>query len=230
MSAAINFPFSELSETVRSVVFDAASHKRAAGAAQIVAVTSALPGEGKTMLAANLAAYFAKQGKRVHLVDFNLKNPALSRLFASRRSHQELVDHTATGATGKDAPGATKAADFEFSGQTTQTRSSDFIELVNPEAIANYLDSLKADYDIVVLDVGALSESSDARMCAELADYVVLAVKWNLISAEQLERVLARGLTRQGKTVAAVLTMVPRSERLERSATAEPSARRLQVA
>ena len=49
-----------------------------------------------------------------------------------------------------------------------------------------------------------------------------MKVVWN--------RVLARGLTRQGKTVAAVLTMVPRSERLERSATAEPSARRLQVA
>ncbi len=230
MSAAVDFPMSELSETVRSIVFDAASRNRATNAAQIVAVTSALPGEGKSMLAANLAAYFAKQGKRVHLVDFDLKNPALSRLFSRRRSYQELVDDSGPGRGESGRLDRSAELDFEFSGQTDQTKAADFIELVNPEAIANYLESLKANYDIVVLDVGALSESSDARMCADLADYVVLAVKWNLTSVEQLERVLARGLSRPGKSAAAVLTMVPPSEKLERSAAADQAARRLQVA
>ncbi len=83
---------------------------------------------------------------------------------------------------------------------------------------------------MVVLDAGSLSESSDARMCADLADYVLLAVRWNLTSVEQLQRALARGLSRPGKSAGAVLTMVPASEKLERPATADHAARRVAVA
>ena len=99
------------------------------------------------------------------------------------------------------------------------------IELINPGTIVKYLESLKADYDVVVLDIGSLSESSDARMCADLADYVVLAVRWGFNTAEQFELSLARGLNRTGKSVGAVLTMVPPSAELERSDLREGPAR-----
>jgi Mrp family chromosome partitioning ATPase len=104
------------------------------------------------------------------------------------------------------------------------------IEFVSPNTIASYLGASRPDYDVVVLDVGSLSESSDARMCAELADYVVLAVKWGLTSAEQFERSLARGLNKPAKSVAAVLTMVPGSEEVERPTHEDPTTRRLAVA
>lgn len=227
MSIAVDFPLSEFSETVRSIVFDAASRSRGTDGAQIIAVTSVAPGEGKSTLAANLAAYFAKQGKSVHLIDFDLKNPALSRIFAHRRAHRDLL---VDGSADQSSPDRRRPDDFEFSGQTEQAKASDLIEFVNPEAIANYLESSKAHYDVVVLDAGSLSESSDARMCADLADYVLLAVKWNLISVEQLRRALARGLSRPGKSVGAVLTLVPASEKLERPATADHPARRVAVA
>ena len=67
-------------------------------------------------------------------------------------------------------------------------------------------------------------------MCADLADYVVLAVGWGMTTLEQLERSLARGLNRTGKSMGAVLTMVPSSARLEQSASGDPTPRQLAVA
>ena len=225
MSFAVDFPLSEFSETVRSIVFDASASNPTGKCAQIIAVTSTAPGEGKSTLAANLAAYFAKQGKRVHLIDFDLKNPALSRVFATRHANWESPEEQ-SGACKEIAHRDTKRVpNFDFSGRIEETNLSDMIEFVSPGTIVSYLESFKANYDIVVLDVGSLSESSDARMCADLADYVVLAVKWGLTSVEQFERSLARGLNRTGKTVGAVLTMVPSSAQLEKSASGDQTAR-----
>ncbi|MBV1867161.1 MAG: P-loop NTPase [Marinosulfonomonas sp.] len=223
MTFAVDHPLSEFSETVRSIVFDAAASDPAAKRAQVIAVTSTVSSEGKSTLAANLAAYFAKQGKRVHLIDLDFRNPALSQVFATHRVNWGA---SKTGeAPPKVAPlrDGKKVADFDFSGQSEQNRMSDMIELVSPGAIATYLESSKENYDVVVLDIGSLSESSDARMCADLADYVVVAVKWGMTSVEQFERAISRGLNRTAKTVGAVLTMVPSSEVLEKSARDEAS-------
>nr|WP_317055502.1 Wzz/FepE/Etk N-terminal domain-containing protein [Roseovarius sp. W115]MDV2929086.1 Wzz/FepE/Etk N-terminal domain-containing protein [Roseovarius sp. W115] len=215
LSYAVDFPLSEFSETIRSIVFDAVASNPSAEKAQIIAVTSTSPGQGKSTLAANIAAYYAKQGKRAHLIDFDLRNPDLSQVFATRRVEGKSMD-------GANADAAHQAempiTDFDFSGRVEDAKAADMIELINPGTIVTYLESLKAEYDVVVLDIGSLSESSDARMCADLADYVVLAVRWGFNTIEQFELALARGLNRTGKSVGAVLTMVPSSAELEKTA------------
>ncbi|MDH5529072.1 MAG: polysaccharide biosynthesis tyrosine autokinase [Paracoccaceae bacterium] len=230
MSYAVDFPLSEFSETVRSIVFDAAASDPSAARAHIVAVTSTSPGEGKSTLAANLAAYFAKQGKRVHLIDFDLKNPSLSRIFAKRRANWTPTEEQSKEPGETAHTGNKRVRDFDFSGHVGKTSASDMIKFISPGTIANYLQSSKENYDVVVVDVGSLSESSDARMCADLADYVVLAVRWGMTPREQFERSLARGLNRTGRSVGAVLTMVPPSAELEKSAAGDQTARRLAVA
>lgn len=229
MSFAVDFPLSEFSETVRSIVFDAVASDPAAKRAQIIAVTSTAPGEGKSTLAANLAAYFARQGKRVHLIDLDFKNPALSQIFATHRIKRTSLESQNQEQKETAQSGNKIVSDFDFSGQGEQENISDMIELISPGTIAKYLESSKANYDVVVLDIGSLSESSDARMCADLADYVVLAVKWGLTSVEQFERLLSRGLTRTDTSVGAVLTMVPSSEKLEES-NKNKTAHRMMVA
>jgi Mrp family chromosome partitioning ATPase len=119
--------------------------------------------------------------------------------------------------------------DFDFSGLSEPTSLSEIIELVSPGSIAQYLDTSKENYDVVILDIGSLAESSDARMVSDLADYVVLAVKWGLTSVEQFERSLARGISRTDRSVGAVLTMVPSSTVLEVS-TGEKTQHRLAAA
>lgn len=229
MSFAVDYPLSDFSETVRSIVFDVAACAPASKRAQIIAVTSTATGEGKSTLSANLAAYYAMQGKRVHLIDFDLKNPALSRVFATHRvdrtvSQTEAAEHNDPVRTDNK-----KLPNFDFSGHAERTSLSEIIEVVSPGSITHYLETSKENYDVVILDIGSLAESSDARMCTDLADYVVLAVKWGQTSVEQLERSLARGLNRTDHSVGAVLTMVPSSTVLEIS-TGVQTAHRLAVA
>jgi len=54
---------------------------RPAGGAVVIAVTSAVDGEGKTTTAANLAIAMAKRGMRVVIADFDLRKPSVGRLF-----------------------------------------------------------------------------------------------------------------------------------------------------
>ncbi|MDJ0992324.1 MAG: exopolysaccharide transport family protein [Dinoroseobacter sp.] len=220
LTYAVDFPLSEFSETIRSIVFDAVASNPTVEKAQIIAVTSSSPRQGKSTLAANLAAYYAKQGKRTHLIDFDLRNPDLSQVFASRG---EEVNDAAVGDA--DAQTGKPVTDFVFSGRVEDTNAADVIELINPATIVKYLESLKAECDVVVLDIGSLCESPDARMCAELADYVVLAVRWGFNQVEQFELSLARGLNRTGKSVGAVLTMVPPSAELEETIARDGSSR-----
>ncbi|MEM9395653.1 MAG: exopolysaccharide transport family protein [Pseudomonadota bacterium] len=220
LTYAVDFPLSEFSETIRSIVFDAAASSSSAENAQIIAVSSTSPLQGKSTLAANIAAYYAKQGKRAHLIDFDLRNPDLSRVFATR-----TVEESADGPGETDAQTAKPLSDFEFSGRVEASNAADVIELINPGTIVKYLESLKLECDVVVLDIGSLSESPDARMCADLADYVVLAVRWGFNPVEQFELALARGLNRAGKSVGAVLTMVPSSAKLEAAAGRDTPAR-----
>jgi len=64
--------------------------ERRSGEAMVIAVTSAVDGEGKTTTAANLAIAMAKRGLRVAIVDFDLRKPALGRVF-DLPSHSEGV-------------------------------------------------------------------------------------------------------------------------------------------
>ncbi|MEM7076240.1 MAG: exopolysaccharide transport family protein [Pseudomonadota bacterium] len=215
LSYAVDYPLSEFSETVRSIVFDAVDRTPGADKAQIIVVTSTTPGQGKSTLAANLASYYAKQGKRAHLIDFDLRNPTLSKSITERRENRANNEaHTRD----KDTQAENPSKSFDFSGKVKDANAADVIELINPETILQYFENLKSTYDIAVLDVGSLSESSDARMCAELADYVVLAVKWGEDSAEDFELSVARGLNRTSTQIGAVLTMVPRRAQLKRTA------------
>ena len=93
LSYAVDFPLSEFSETVRAIVFDAVASNPSTENAQIIAVTSTSPGQGKSTLAANIAAYYAKQGKRAHLIDFDLRHPDLSQVLrpAGSKARAKIV-------------------------------------------------------------------------------------------------------------------------------------------
>ncbi|MGY4468055.1 succinoglycan biosynthesis transport protein ExoP [Bradyrhizobium sp. LB9.1b] len=79
----VGMPLSRYTEAIRSIKL-AIDHNPAKISSQVIGITSALPNEGKTTIAASLAQLIGHTGKRAIIVDCDLRNPSLSAIFAPK--------------------------------------------------------------------------------------------------------------------------------------------------
>src|SRR5262249_41619977 len=174
-------------------------------------VTSAAPGDGKTLTAANLSASFAHDGLRVLLVDCDVRRPQLHGLFRAPRS-PGLLDLLAppTKPTGGGEVRSLSLADVvddnndpiahvvrstPFRGLslltcgTLPTNASNLLSGVRMRAL---LKVLTERFDLVILDTPPVLATADAGILGSLSDGVLLVVR-----AGQTDRSAAQRATAQ---------------------------------
>lgn len=147
---------------------------RRARDARVLLVTGPSGGEGKTAAAANLAVALAQSGRRVLLVDADLRTPALHRAFGVPRE-RGLV-HVLRGLLppGRVAhPTGVKNLDLVASGPAV----ADPAQLLSSPGLAEALAAFRGGYDTVVVDAPSLRGVADASVIAAQADGVVLVVR-----------------------------------------------------
>lgn len=163
---------------------------------RIMAVTSAKPGEGKTVTIANLAVLYAQSGKRVLLVDANLRKPALHALFAAG-NRAGLADLLAGGATVDNAVLELPVPNLSLlpAGQLAGAPS----ELLGSERMLALLESLRARYDHVLLDASAMLGVTDSQVLSAFCDGILFVVRAGKVkqreamqAMEKMERVRAK--------------------------------------
>ncbi len=135
-------------------------------------VTSAMPGDGKTTCAANLAVAFAQSGHTVCLVDGDLRKPALHELFSipNGAGLSELL-------RGDESTYETATHAVEVEGLRVLTSGSvppNPAELIASPRMRAVLASLTSQVDLVVLDSPPLQAVTDAAILASVADGTVL--------------------------------------------------------
>lgn len=181
--------FSPLWQALRHVVV-AGKAAGKSGGMRSIAVTSALAGEGKTVIAANLAQMATEGGKRVLLVDAQIYDPALSRMLAPSA--------TAGLASLLDTPGASLADHVLVDPQSglhvlpfgaAQNRAATG-QFLWSEPMARLFEQVR-DYDLVVFDMPPLVATGDLRAAATQVDAVLLVVEWGKTSGEELRAALA---------------------------------------
>lgn len=139
-----------------------------------VAVTSAGAGEGKTVTAANLAVVLAQLGRRVLLLDCDLRKPRLHRLF--QLSNRDGVVTYLTGGRGAELavfPTEVPGLSVSPSGPVPPNPS----ELLASERMAELIASLRSRYDFVILDTPPVLPVTDAVLASSLTDGAVLCVR-----------------------------------------------------
>jgi len=149
-------------------------HTTNAGECRVIQITSAIHGEGKTTLAANLAVSMAQSGKRVVLIDADLRRPRLADLFGL--SKQVGLTSVLSGETELAAamqPSAVPGLSILGSGPLSPSPA----ETVASPRLRTLLDSLRQQCDYVLIDTPPLLDVTDPRVVAHVVDGVLLTLR-----------------------------------------------------
>jgi capsular exopolysaccharide synthesis family protein len=139
--------------------------------ARVVAVLSAVPREGKTLVATGLAIAASRAGFPTILVDGDLKRPRVHEVF-SLDGEVGILDHLA-GRTPIDA--IVHATRFEnLSVLPAGTPTPDLERLAQPRALARLVEQLRKRYQVVVIDTSPTLLSADSFVFARSADERIL--------------------------------------------------------
>lgn len=159
---------------------------RTAKGPQVVLVTSARAGEGKSTTAANLAATLAESGKRVLVVDADFRNPSMHRLF-DVSAGAGLADLLAP-----DSPPELgvlpRLTDVPNIRVLTAGHSEQFRGGV-PTRIAAVIAESRQFADAIVIDAAPILGSSDALDFLAYVDSVVVVARLGRVNREQAGRV-----------------------------------------
>lgn len=172
-------------------------------------VTSSRPGEGKTTVASNLAAIFAQSGKRVILVDADLRRPSIHRAtgIPNRLGLTTLFrDSLKPDAVWKHAEGASRGLLVITSGSLPSNPS----ELLGSEKMLHIMAELRQRADVIIFD-GPPMMVADTQIIASLVDGVLLVLQPGKSPADEAKSTLVQ-LKRSGaKVIGAVFNRVPKN-------------------
>lgn len=173
---------------------------------KIIAVTSAMPGEGKTTTALNLAVALAETGKIVCLIETDLRRPTI----ASSTGLVGSVGLTSVLVGDVELPDALQKIGTNLTVLTAGPIPPNPSELLVSEHARSIVTRLSAIFDYTILDTAPLLPVADGIEVATQAEAVLLVVRSGKTTREEVQR--ARESLNQiaGKPVGAVLSMAKR--------------------
>jgi polysaccharide biosynthesis transport protein len=172
----VDEPLSSFAEAFRSIKV-AVDINGAIRDNKIIGVTSTLPKEGKSTVACNLAELAAHAGKRVILVDADLRNPTLTRSLGSGASVGLL--EILAGKVDLDAAVYTDdVTGLAMLPAVIESRLAHTNEILASEAFRKLLDRLRQSYDYVILDLPPLAPVVDVRAITGIIDSFVYVIEW----------------------------------------------------
>lgn len=139
-------------------------------------ITSAVPGEGKSWVASNLALSFASQGDRTLLIDGDLRKPVQSQVFEYDKEHPGLSDHLSLNRPLKEVVMKTRESENLFI-MPAGSRSANPSELLAGKGLKGAIGALEEYFDRIIIDSAPLVPVSDSLPLAKLAESVVLVCR-----------------------------------------------------
>ena len=178
------FPNSRLAESYRSIR-TALLLSSADKPVKTIAVTSPLPGEGKTVSAANLAVTLAQSGKTVVVVDSDLRRPRQHRLFKVKNTFG-LTTYLTDSVPIKDVVKSTDIPNLFLinSGPIPPNPA----ELLGSDKMTRFIKMMSDECDFMIFDLPPMLEISDALVLGAKVDGMVLVVWGDKTSREALKK------------------------------------------
>jgi tyrosine-protein kinase Etk/Wzc len=165
----------------------------------IVLITGATPGMGKSFVSANLGAIMAATGKKVLLIDADLRNGLLHLYFGFGR--QDGLSDAIAGARRIDQVihrNVIENMDFISTGTLPQHPA----ELLLRPTLAAYLEQLSSSYDLVLIDAPPILAVADTLIIGSHAGAIYIMTRAGVTTAgeinESMKRLAQAGLSAKG--------------------------------
>lgn len=199
----VHAPFSRFTETMRSVKV-AADMTARAGDHLVLGVVSALPGEGKSTVAVNLAQVLTNAGNKVLLIDGDLRHPALTKRMTpgAEAGLLQVLDGSRALA---DLLWQDPLTTLAFLPAVLARPIAHTAELLASPQMERLLQDARATFKYVVIDLPPLAPVVDAKAVAELVDKFVLVVEWGATSPSIINETLGSAEVVRGRMLGAVL-------------------------
>ncbi len=156
---------------------------------RVILISSSGPGEGKTTTIANLAITYANLGKKVLLIDSDLRKPVMHKVFKLDKSPgvTTYLSGTDTELSNIVNESGVKNLDILTSGIVPPNPS----ELLDSSSFSDMLNELKEKYDVILFDTPPLIAVTDAFILMKHITNFVLVVRSGVTQKMALDRVIA---------------------------------------
>ena len=158
-------------------------------ARKVLLVSSAIPGEGKTTVSVNLAVSLAQKGKKVLLIDCDLRNPSVVNTLSTKSrplsSKNSMVDYIRGRTTIMDMIQPTELENLFIIPGGTGGKGTVTGQL-SDERVARLVQAGRNLYDYVILDTPPCSLLADAAEVAELADCGLMVIRQDHAARDQI--------------------------------------------
>lgn len=205
---AVNKPLSAFAEAIRSLRLGI-RYADIDNPAKVILITSALPGEGKTTVASNLAQQAAKSGERVLLIDMDLRHPSQTAIYTPK-AKQGVVDVIVDGTPIDSVMYRHPLTGLCFIPATRQDALAYTSEVLGSQKAHDFIREMARTFDLVVIDASPLIPVTDGRVLINAADAVVLVIQWEKTSRDAVDFALQQSFGLRGKLIGATFNdMIP---------------------
>lgn len=206
-------PKSPIAETFRTLRTNL-QFMNAKNGLQTILVTSTVPGEGKTWVSSNLAVTFALTGKKVLLIDADMRKGRIAKVLQARPTPG--LSNFLSGINANDNIERKGVLNFI---QTTEVDNLYVMasgnippnpaELLGTDVTVNMIEELKEKFDMIIFDGTPGMLVTDATILSRLVDTTVIVSAYNLTKKEDLIKVKRNIENVGGKIAGVVFNKVP---------------------
>ncbi len=150
---------------------------------KILLISSASPSEGKTTVSVNLGVSWARKGKRVLIIDCDLRNPSIAKALQVE-TDMCLADYLAGNVSVRNLIQPTEQENlFIISGNTSTANGT---PILAQEQTRRLLQACRSLFDYVILDTPPCALLADASEIADMAECGLLVIRQDSASREQI--------------------------------------------
>jgi capsular exopolysaccharide synthesis family protein len=185
MRQVVDEPLSAFAEAFRSIKVAADI-----SGSRVIGITSTVPGEGKSTVSSNLAELMAHTGKRVILLDGDLRNPSLTRALAAN-SNAGLIDVLSGEMTLDKAMYTDEVTGLRFVPAVNSCIAYSS-EILASDLFKAFVDGLRKDYDYIIIDFPPIAPIVDVRTTFDLIDSYIYVIEWGRTGVGLVQHQLSR--------------------------------------